>query len=72
MISGSIVAIVTPFQDGKVDEKTLRELVEWARRSMTGGETRSTNDDRPARCPIVIVMSLDAFSLGEKLLVDRP
>ncbi len=29
MISGSIVAIVTPFKDGKIDEKTLRDLVEF-------------------------------------------
>jgi 4-hydroxy-tetrahydrodipicolinate synthase len=29
MISGSIVAIVTPFRDGKVDEKALGELIEW-------------------------------------------
>ena len=29
MFSGSIVAIVTPFNNGKVDEKALGELVEW-------------------------------------------
>jgi 4-hydroxy-tetrahydrodipicolinate synthase len=29
MISGSIVAIVTPFRDGKIDEKALGELIEW-------------------------------------------
>jgi 4-hydroxy-tetrahydrodipicolinate synthase len=29
MFSGSIVAIVTPFKNGKVDEKALGELVEW-------------------------------------------
>jgi len=26
---GSIVAIVTPFKDGKIDEKALRSLVDW-------------------------------------------
>jgi 4-hydroxy-tetrahydrodipicolinate synthase len=29
MFKGSIVAIVTPFRDGKVDERALEELVEW-------------------------------------------
>lgn len=29
MIKGSIVAIVTPFKNGKVDEKALSELIEW-------------------------------------------
>jgi 4-hydroxy-tetrahydrodipicolinate synthase len=29
MFRGSIVAIVTPFKDGKVDEKALSELIEW-------------------------------------------
>jgi 4-hydroxy-tetrahydrodipicolinate synthase len=29
MFRGSIVAIVTPFREGKVDEEKLRELVEY-------------------------------------------
>ncbi|MDO8283239.1 MAG: 4-hydroxy-tetrahydrodipicolinate synthase [Thermodesulfovibrionia bacterium] len=29
MFKGSIVAIVTPFKNGKVDEKALGELIEW-------------------------------------------
>ena len=29
MFKGSIVAIVTPFKNGKVDEKTLGDLIEW-------------------------------------------
>ena len=29
MFSGSIVAIVTPFRNGKVDEKALGDLIEW-------------------------------------------
>ncbi len=29
MIKGSIVAIVTPFRDGKFDEKAFAELIEW-------------------------------------------
>ena len=28
-IKGSIVAIVTPFRNGEIDEETFRELVEW-------------------------------------------
>ncbi len=29
MLKGSIVALVTPFRDGAVDEKALSELIEW-------------------------------------------
>ncbi len=29
MLHGSIVALITPFKDGKIDEKTLENLVEW-------------------------------------------
>ncbi len=29
MLKGSIVAIVTPFKKGKVDEKALGDLIEW-------------------------------------------
>ncbi len=29
MFEGSIVALVTPFREGAVDEKALRELIEW-------------------------------------------
>ncbi|MBI4653982.1 MAG: 4-hydroxy-tetrahydrodipicolinate synthase [Nitrospirae bacterium] len=29
MVKGSIVAIVTPFKDGKVDERALCDLIEW-------------------------------------------
>src|SRR5260370_21867194 len=34
---GSIVALVTPFRAGKVDEAKLRELVEWQVASGTDG-----------------------------------
>jgi 4-hydroxy-tetrahydrodipicolinate synthase len=37
MFKGSIVAIVTPFQNGKVDEKKLRELLEFQIESGTNG-----------------------------------
>lgn len=29
MFTGSITALVTPFKDGKIDEKALQDLVEW-------------------------------------------
>ena len=29
MFEGSMVAIVTPFKDGKIDEEAFSELIEW-------------------------------------------
>jgi len=37
MFKGSIVAIVTPFKNGKVDEKKLRELIEFQIKNGTSG-----------------------------------
>ncbi len=37
MFEGSIVAIVTPFRDGKVDEKTLKDLIEFHIKNDTNG-----------------------------------
>jgi len=37
MFNGSIVAIITPFRDGKVDEKKLRELIEFQIKNGTSG-----------------------------------
>jgi 4-hydroxy-tetrahydrodipicolinate synthase len=37
MFTGSLVAIVTPFRRGKVDEKALAELIEWQIASGTSG-----------------------------------
>jgi 4-hydroxy-tetrahydrodipicolinate synthase len=37
MFKGSIVAIVTPFKDGKVDEKKLRDLIEFQIKNGTSG-----------------------------------
>ncbi len=34
-IEGAMVAIVTPFKDGKVDEESLKELIEWQIKSGT-------------------------------------
>ena len=37
MFAGSFVALITPFKNGKVDEKRLAELIEWQIRSGTHG-----------------------------------
>lgn len=37
MFSGSIVAIITPFKSGKVDEKKLKELIEFQIKNGTSG-----------------------------------
>ena len=37
MFEGSMVAIVTPFKNGKVDDKALRELIEFQIAGGTGG-----------------------------------
>lgn len=37
MFKGSFVAIVTPFKNGKVDEKKFRELIEFQIKNGTGG-----------------------------------
>ena len=37
MFSGSLVALITPFRNGKVDEKRLVDLIEWQIRSGTHG-----------------------------------
>ncbi|MBI3303415.1 MAG: 4-hydroxy-tetrahydrodipicolinate synthase [Deltaproteobacteria bacterium] len=37
MFSGSLVALITPFKNGKVDEKRLVDLIEWQIRSGTYG-----------------------------------
>src|SRR3989338_5936092 len=37
MFKGSIVAIVTPFRDGKIDEQKLRDLIEFQLKNGTSG-----------------------------------
>src|SRR3989338_5766819 len=37
MFNGSIVAIVTPFSNGKIDENKLRELIEFQIKNGTSG-----------------------------------
>ena len=37
MISGSITALVTPFKNGKVDDKAFQEFVSWQINQGTNG-----------------------------------
>lgn len=37
MFSGSLVALITPFKNGKIDERRLADLIEWHIRSGTHG-----------------------------------
>ena len=37
MFTGSLVAIVTPFRQGEVDERALAELIEWQIANGTNG-----------------------------------
>ena len=63
MFRGSIPALVTPFRDGKVDEKALAELVEWhvAEGSHglvavgTTGETPTLSHAEHQRCVEIVV-----------------
>ena len=67
MPSGSIVAIVTPFKDGQVDEEAYRELIEFqianGTRGIvpcgTTGESATLNVEEHAR---VIDIALEAVS----------
>src|SRR5689334_25345477 len=60
---GSIVALVTPFRAGKVDEVKLRELVEWHVASGTDGivpcgttgESPTLNHDEHKRVVEIVV-----------------
>lgn len=63
MFRGSIPALITPFRDGKVDEKALAELVEWhiAEGSHglvpvgTTGESPTLSHDEHHRCVEIVV-----------------
>jgi 4-hydroxy-tetrahydrodipicolinate synthase len=63
MFRGSIPALITPFRDGKVDEKALAELVEWhvAEGSHglvavgTTGETPTLSHAEHERCIEIVV-----------------
>jgi len=63
MFRGSIPALVTPFRDGKVDEKALAALVEWhvAEGSHgivpvgTTGETPTLSHEEHGRCIEIVV-----------------
>ena len=52
MFKGSIVALITPFRDGVVDEKAYRALIEWQIEQGTAGlvpcgTTGKSADSRP-------------------------
>jgi len=36
-LKGSIVALVTPFKDGKIDEESFRNLIRWHLKEGTHG-----------------------------------
>lgn len=63
MFRGSIPALITPFREGKVDEKALAELVEWhvAEGSHglvpvgTTGETPTLSHEEHGRCVEIVV-----------------
>ena len=58
MFRGSIVALITPFRDGQVDEEALRKLVDWHLKEGTHGivpcgttgSPRSSSRRWPAGC----------------------
>ena len=56
---GSLVAMVTPFRDGRVDEAKLRELVEF---HVATGRTGSFPAARPANRPPSPTRSTSASS----------
>ncbi|HYA35706.1 MAG TPA: dihydrodipicolinate synthase family protein, partial [Candidatus Binataceae bacterium] len=37
MFNGALSALVTPFRDGEIDERALRELIEWQIQSGVDG-----------------------------------
>jgi len=61
--TGSIVALVTPFKDGKVDERRLKELVDWHVQSGTDaivpcgttGESPTLSHDEHKRVVEVVI-----------------
>ena len=67
MFKGSIVAIVTPFKDGKVDEESYRQLIEFQIENGTSaivpcgttGESATLNVDEHAR---VIDIAVEAVN----------
>jgi 4-hydroxy-tetrahydrodipicolinate synthase len=65
MFRGSYVALVTPFKDGKIDEKKLRDLVEWHIAEKTNGlvpvgttgESATLSHEEHARVIEIVVKS---------------
>src|SRR5947208_2896439 len=42
MFSGALSALITPFRDGEVDERALRELIEWQIQNKIDGVKESS------------------------------
>ncbi len=62
MFHGSIVAIVTPFKNGSVDEPALRDLIEWHIKSTTKAQHGLYEYDA--------VMRLRDSQLGDERVLD--
>ena len=67
MFNGAISALITPFRDGTVDEKALRELVEWEIQSgvdglvpcgSTGESATLTHDEHEQVISVVVEQAL--------------
>ena len=67
MLKGSLVAIVTPFTNGRVDEETLRELIEFhienGTRGIvpcgTTGESPTLSHDEHKQVVEIVVQAVD-------------
>lgn len=65
MFKGTLVALVTPFKDGKIDERKLRDLVEWQISEGTDGlvpvgttgESTTLSHEEHARVIEIVVKS---------------
>ena len=76
MFKGAIVAIVTPFKNGQVDEKALRELIEFQIANGTDGivpcgttgESPTLTHEEHDR---VIEITIDAVKKECRLLPER-
>lgn len=49
MFKGSLVALVTPFRDGKVDEKAFQDFVAWQIAEGTNGLVPCGTTGNPRR-----------------------
>ena len=52
MFQGSIVALITPFKNGGVDEAAFRSFVEWQINEGTEGLAWTTPSRAPRECAV--------------------